>query len=79
MSGGRRDSAGLSTTDRPEETAEAIREGWFSTGDLARKDEDGFFHIVDRKKELIIRGDYNVYPARSRRSSTSTRPCWRSL
>jgi long-chain acyl-CoA synthetase len=47
---------------RPEATAEAIRDGWFHTGDLARIDEDGYFYIVDRKKDLIIRGGYNVYP-----------------
>jgi len=43
-------------------TAEAIKDGWFSTGDLARTDEDGYFYIVDRKKDLIIRGGFNVYP-----------------
>jgi len=47
---------------RPEATAAAMRGGWFHTGDLARVDEDGFYYIVDRKKELIIRGGYNVYP-----------------
>jgi long-chain acyl-CoA synthetase len=48
---------------RPEATAEAIdADGWFRTGDLARVDDDGFFFIVDRKKEMIIRGGYNVYP-----------------
>jgi long-chain acyl-CoA synthetase len=47
---------------RPEATTEAIRDGWFHTGDLARVDEDGYFFIVDRKKDLIIRGGYNVYP-----------------
>ena len=47
---------------RPDATAAAIREGWFHTGDLARRDEDGFYFIVDRKKDLIIRGGYNVYP-----------------
>jgi long-chain acyl-CoA synthetase len=48
---------------RPEATAEAIdADGWFHSGDLARKDEDGFFFIVDRKKDLIIRGGLNVYP-----------------
>ena len=47
---------------RPEATAEAIRGGWFHTGDLARVDEDGYFYIVDRKKDMIIRGGYNVYP-----------------
>jgi len=46
----------------PEATAEAITDGWFRTGDLARIDEDGYFHIVDRKKDLIIRGGFNVYP-----------------
>ena len=47
---------------RPEATAEAIPDGWFRTGDLAKFDEDGYFFIVDRKKEMIIRGGYNVYP-----------------
>ena len=47
---------------RPEATAEAVPDGWFRTGDLARRDDDGYFSIVDRKKELIIRGGYNVYP-----------------
>ena len=49
--------------NRPEATAEAIdADGWFYSGDIARIDEEGFFFIVDRKKELIIRGGYNVYP-----------------
>ncbi|WP_406863603.1 long-chain fatty acid--CoA ligase [Streptomyces sp. HUAS MG47] len=48
--------------NRPEATEEAIRDGWFHSGDLARVDEDGFYFIVDRKKDLIIRGGYNVYP-----------------
>jgi long-chain acyl-CoA synthetase len=47
---------------RPEATAEAMRDGWFHTGDMARVDSDGYFYIVDRKKDLIIRGGYNVYP-----------------
>jgi long-chain acyl-CoA synthetase len=47
---------------KPEATAEAITDGWFRTGDLARVDSDGYFYIVDRKKDLIIRGGYNVYP-----------------
>ncbi|RYC11468.1 long-chain-fatty-acid--CoA ligase [Nocardioides zhouii] len=47
---------------REEDTAEAIKDGWFHTGDLAKVDEDGYFFIVDRKKDLIIRGGYNVYP-----------------
>ena len=46
----------------PEATAEAITDGWFRTGDLARVDEDGYFYIVDRKKDMIIRGGFNVYP-----------------
>ena len=49
--------------NRPDASAEAIDpDGWFYSGDIARVDEDGFFFIVDRKKELIIRGGYNVYP-----------------
>jgi long-chain acyl-CoA synthetase len=47
---------------RPEDTAKAIPDGWFRTGDMARQDDDGYFYIVDRKKDLIIRGGYNVYP-----------------
>jgi long-chain acyl-CoA synthetase len=48
--------------NRPEATEESIKDGWFHTGDMAKVDEDGYFFIVDRKKELIIRGGYNVYP-----------------
>ena len=47
---------------RPDATEEAIRDGWFHSGDMARVDEDGYFFIVDRKKDMIIRGGYNVYP-----------------
>ena len=47
---------------RDEDTAEVLVDGWFRTGDMARKDEDGYYFIVDRKKDLIIRGGYNVYP-----------------
>jgi long-chain acyl-CoA synthetase len=47
---------------KPEETAKAIPDGWLRTGDLARQDDDGYFFIVDRKKDIIIRGGYNVYP-----------------
>jgi len=47
---------------KPEETAAAIPDGWFRTGDLGRMDSDGYFYIVDRKKEMIIRGGFNVYP-----------------
>ena len=48
--------------NRPDATAEVINDGWLLTGDLARTDEDGYFFIVDRKKEMIIRGGFNVYP-----------------
>jgi long-chain acyl-CoA synthetase len=48
--------------NKPEATAEAIVDGWFHSGDMAKVDEDGFFFIVDRKKDMIIRGGYNVYP-----------------
>jgi long-chain acyl-CoA synthetase len=46
----------------PEATAEAFRGGWFHTGDLAYSDEDGYLFIVDRMKDMVIRGGYNVYP-----------------
>ena len=46
----------------PDATAAAIPDGWFRTGDMGRQDEDGYYYIVDRKKDLIIRGGYNVYP-----------------
>ncbi|WP_055530317.1 long-chain-fatty-acid--CoA ligase [Streptomyces graminilatus] len=48
--------------NRPEDTAAVIPDGWLRTGDLARRDDDGYLYIVDRKKDLIIRGGYNVYP-----------------
>ncbi|GAB2845697.1 long-chain fatty acid--CoA ligase [Actinocorallia aurea] len=48
--------------NRPEATAEAIRDGWFRTGDLATRDDEGYYFIVDRSKDMIIRGGYNVYP-----------------
>jgi long-chain acyl-CoA synthetase len=48
---------------KPDATAEAIdADGWFRTGDVGRVDENGYYYIVDRKKDLIIRGGYNVYP-----------------
>jgi len=47
---------------KPEATAQAIPDGWFRTGDLAQADADGYFYIVGRQKDLIIRGGYNVYP-----------------
>jgi acyl-CoA synthetase (AMP-forming)/AMP-acid ligase II len=47
----------------PEATAETLKNGWLHTGDLARTDEDGYIYIVDRKKDVIIRGGFNIYPA----------------
>jgi long-chain acyl-CoA synthetase len=47
---------------RPEATEAAIRDGWFRTGDMGRVDADGYYYVVDRKKDLIIRGGFNVYP-----------------
>jgi long-chain acyl-CoA synthetase len=48
--------------NRPDATADTLTDGWLRTGDMARVDEDGYFFIVDRKKELIIRGGFNIYP-----------------
>ena len=47
---------------RPDDTAWAMRDGWFRSGDLARRDDDGFYYIVDRAKDMILRGGFNVYP-----------------
>ena len=47
---------------KPEETASTLKDGWIYTGDIATMDEDGYFYIVDRKKDMIISGGYNVYP-----------------
>ena len=52
----------LGYRNRPEETANAIRDGWLYTGDIGYFDDDGYLFIVDRKKELILVGGYNVYP-----------------
>ncbi len=48
--------------NKPDDTALVLRDGWFYTGDIAKMDEDGYFHIVDRKKDMIIVGGQNVYP-----------------
>jgi fatty-acyl-CoA synthase len=48
---------------RPQDTAEAIKDGWLHTGDIARMDEEGFLYIMDRKKDMIISGGENIYPA----------------
>jgi long-chain acyl-CoA synthetase len=47
---------------RPDETADMIRGGWLYTGDMARQDEDGYFYVVDRKKDLILVGGFSVFP-----------------
>ncbi|PZG14236.1 long-chain-fatty-acid--CoA ligase [Nonomuraea aridisoli] len=47
---------------RPEATAEVMRDGWFRTGDIATRDTDGYYAIIDRAKDMIIRGGFNVYP-----------------
>lgn len=49
--------------NRPEATAEVLQDGWYHTGDVVRRDEQGFVHIVDRARDVIITGGYNVYPA----------------
>ncbi|HPL64058.1 MAG TPA: long-chain fatty acid--CoA ligase [Syntrophales bacterium] len=48
--------------NRPDETSNMLRDGWCYTGDIARMDEDGYFYIVDRKKDMIISGGFNIYP-----------------
>ncbi|WP_019121351.1 long-chain-fatty-acid--CoA ligase [Brevibacillus massiliensis] len=48
--------------NKPEESAKALREGWLHTGDMARMDEDGYFYIVDRKKDMINRAGFKIYP-----------------
>ena len=48
--------------NKPKESADVLRNGWLYTGDIARKDEDGYYYIVDRKKDLIIAGGFNIYP-----------------
>jgi long-chain acyl-CoA synthetase len=47
---------------RAEATADVMKDGWFSTGDIAYRDAEGYYFIVDRKKDMVIRGGYNVYP-----------------
>jgi len=48
--------------NKPEETKNTLRDGWVYTGDIGREDEDGYFYIVDRKKDMLIYKGYNVYP-----------------
>ena len=47
---------------RPDANSEALKDGWFRTGDLAKRDDEGYYYIVDRSKDMIIRGGFNVYP-----------------
>ncbi len=58
----RGDNVMIGYLNRPEETAIALRDGWLYTGDMATMDEEGYFTIVDRKKDMIIVGGFNVYP-----------------
>lgn len=48
--------------NKPDETRAVLRDGWCYTGDIAKRDEDGYFYIVDRKKDMIISGGFNIYP-----------------
>ncbi|GAA0456546.1 long-chain-fatty-acid--CoA ligase [Alkalibacillus silvisoli] len=48
--------------NRPEETEQSLKDGWFFTGDMGYMDEEGYFYIVDRKKDMIIAGGFNIYP-----------------
>ncbi|MHB8758418.1 MAG: long-chain-fatty-acid--CoA ligase [Bacillota bacterium] len=48
--------------NKPEETAKTLKDGWLHTGDIAKMDEEGYFYIVDRKKDMIIAGGFNIYP-----------------
>jgi fatty-acyl-CoA synthase len=52
----------LGYVNKPDETAATIRDGWLCTGDLGRRDEEGYLYIVDRKKDMLISGGFNVYP-----------------
>ncbi len=56
------DSIGIPAPGRPDETSATIRDGWLHTGDIALMDEDGYFRIVDRKKDMILVSGFNVYP-----------------
>jgi long-chain acyl-CoA synthetase len=58
----RGDNVMLGYHNQPEPTAEAMRGGWYHTGDLGKRDGDGYFYIVDRKKDMLIVGGLNVYP-----------------
>lgn len=48
--------------NREEDTAKTLKDGWLLTGDMGKMDEDGYFYVVDRKKDMIIAGGFNIYP-----------------
>ena len=52
-----------------------LRNGWLRTGDMAFRSDAGFFHIVDRKKDMVVSGGFNVYPARSKTFSLTIPQC----
>src|SRR3954453_4995486 len=62
--------------NRGDATSQVIQDGWFHTGDMATVDEDGYFFIVDRKKDMIIRGGYNVYPREIGEGPNETPAVW---
>ena len=49
--------------NQPHETEQTLKDGWLLTGDIGYMDEDGYFYVVDRKKDMIIAGGFNIYPA----------------
>jgi long-chain acyl-CoA synthetase len=65
--------------NNPEETANQLKDGWLFTGDIATRDEDYFIYIVDRKKDMIIAGGYNIYPAKWTKCCINIRRCRRQF
>ena len=59
---------------KPKETSRAIRNGWLYTGDIAKKDEDGYYYIVGRKKDMIIAGGLNIYRLKWKKCFINIRP-----
>ena len=72
---GQRPECDEGVLELPDATDQAIKDGWFSTGDIAVVDADGYYYVVDLKKDLIIRGGYNVYPERSRGTLPASLRC----
>ena len=62
---------------QPGETAAVLRDGWLRTGDVARMDEDGFFYLVERKKDVVIVSGFNVYPTEVEEAMGDIPPSWR--